>query len=273
MRLVAILAAYNEERVIEACVRNLIRQGAEVYLIDNESTDRTVDLARRALGSALVGVETMPRAGVFSLRRQLDRKERIADRLDAHWIMHVDADEVHVPPPGYPTLREAFATVEEMGFNAVNFQEFTFIPTREAPDHDHPDYLSTMRWYYPFLPVYPNAVRAWKRQAGPVDLASTGGHRLRFPGLRLFPDSFSMRHYLYLSVQHAVTKYVDRVYDPEEVTAGWHRVRARLRPEMFRLPSQDELRTYVSDDQLDASNPRVRHYFAEALAGAGGASP
>lgn len=271
MRLVAILATYNEEPFIEACVRNLTRQGAAIYLIDNESTDRTVDLARRALGSALVGVETMPRAGVFSLRRQLDRKEVMADRLGADWIMHVDADEVHVPPPGYPTLLEALAAVEERGFNAVNFQEFTFIPTREAPDHDHPDYLRTMRWYYPFLPTYPNAVRAWKSQAGPVDLASTGGHRVQFPGLRLFPDSFRMRHYLYLSVPHAVRKYVRRIYDPEEVAAGWHRVRARLHPESFRLPSQAELRTYVSDDELDASNPRVRHHFADALAHAGGA--
>jgi glycosyltransferase involved in cell wall biosynthesis len=269
MRIVAILATYNEERFIEACVGNLRRQGVEVYLIDNESTDRTVDLARQALGNSLLRVESMPRAGVFSLKRQLAWKERVANQLDTDWVMHVDADEVHLPPPDHPTLRGAFGAVEKRGFNAVNFQEFTFVPTREAPDHDHPNYLSTMRWYYPFLPMYPNAVRAWKGQRGSVDLVSTAGHRVQFPGLRLSPDSFPMRHYLYLSVPHAVRKYVGRVYDPEEVAAGWHRVRARLRPEAFRLPGRDDLRTYVSDDQLDASNPRVRHYFADALTRAG----
>jgi Glycosyl transferase family 2 len=240
-----------------------MRQGAYVYLIDNESTDRTLHLARQVLGSALLGIDTMPRAGVFSLKHQLACKERLANQLDADWIMHVDADELHVPPSGYSTLSEAFGAVDKRGFNAVNFQEFTFVPTREAPDHDHPDYLRTMRWYYPFLPTYPHAVRAWKAQPGPVDLVSTAGHRVQFPGLRLFPDSFPMRHYPYLSVPHAVRKYLGRIYDPEEVALGWHRIRARLRPEAFQLPGQDDLRVYGSDDELDARNPRVRHYFAE----------
>ncbi len=272
MRVIAVLATYNEERFIEACVGNLLQQGLEVYLIDNESTDRTVELAERRLGRALAGMETMPRAGVYRWRRLLECKEKVAARLDADWFVHVDADEIHVPPRSYRTLHEAFAAVDQAGFNAVNFQEFTFVPTRESPDHDHAGYLRTMRWYYPFLPAHPHAVRAWKRQVGPVDLASTGGHRVQFPGLRLFPESFRMRHYLYLSVAHAERKYVGRVYDADDLAAGWHRIRARLRPGMFPLPCQDELRTYVGDDQLDATSPRVRHYFAEALAAAADAS-
>ena len=70
-----------------------------------------------------------------------------------------------------------------------------------------------------------------------------------------------MRHYLFLSKSHAVRKYVERRYDPAEVAAGWHRARAALRAESITLPSQDDLRDFVSDDQLDASNPRTRHYL------------
>jgi hypothetical protein len=36
------------------------------------------------------------------------------------------------------------------GYNAVDFSELAFVPTRESPDHDHPDYRRTMRWYYAF---------------------------------------------------------------------------------------------------------------------------
>src|SRR5581483_11030180 len=72
-----------------------------------------------------------------------------------------------------------------------------------------------------------------------------------------------MRHYHFLSVPHAARKYVLRHYDPAEVRRGWHGWRAGFNPEMIRLPSQAELRTYISDDQLDASKPRVHHYFSE----------
>jgi hypothetical protein len=60
---------------------------------------------------------------------------------------------------------------------------------------------------------------------------------------------------------------VDRRYDPAEVETGWHGWRAKLKPEMIKLPSQTELRPYLSDDELDPSNPRTVHYLEE-LAGA-----
>jgi len=68
-----------------------------------------------------------------------------------------------------------------------------------------------------------------------------------------------MRHYLYLSAEHAVSKYVERAYDPGEVQSGWHRRRAALRAEDITLLSQTELRETHSDDDLDASDPRSAH--------------
>jgi glycosyltransferase involved in cell wall biosynthesis len=263
MRIVAILATYNEERFIGACLENLFRQGVEVYLCDNESTDQTVPIAESYQGRGLIGIETIPRVGVFNLRQQLERKERLAVTLEADWFMHVDADEIHLPPRSDRTLAQAFTEVEAQGYNAVNFNEFTFIPTRESPDHDHPNFQETMRWYYPFLPSYPHLLRAWKRQPVPVEQAWSGGHQVRFPGLRMVPQSFTMRHYLFLSVPHAIRKYVNKSYDPAEVEGGWHGWRTKLKPEMIELPAQSELRTYVSDDQLDPSNPRTQHYLDE----------
>jgi Glycosyl transferase family 2 len=265
-RVVALLATYNEERFIAGCLEHLFQQQVDVYLIDNCSTDRTVPIARRYLGRGLIGVETFPRPGMYSWRPILERKEQLASTLDADWFMHVDADEIRLPPRSDDTLAQAFAEVEGQGYNAVNFQEFTFVPTREAPDHDHPDFRKTMRWYYPFLPSpVPNRVNAWKRPPDPVELAWSGGHQVRFEGLRVLPQSFRMRHYLFLSVPHAVRKYVEERYDPAEVEAGWHRLRAKLRPEMIRLPAEAELRPYLSDNELDPSNPRAQHYlFDEA---------
>lgn len=263
MRAVAIVATYNEERFIAGCLEHLFRQGVEVYLIDNSSSDRTLSIAERYLGRGLIGFETLPRAGAFCLRQQLQRKEQLAATLEADWFMHVDADEIHLPPRSDRTLAQSFATVEAGGYNAVNFQEFTFIPTQEAPDHDHPEFQKSMRYYYPFLPFSPHLVRAWKRQPEAVNLRASGGHQVQFSGLRLYPESFGMRHYPLLSVQHFAEKYAARRYDPAEAGSGWHSWRTSLRPGVIRLPSQSELRPYHSDDQLDPANPRTDHYLAE----------
>ena len=97
MRVIAILATYNEERFVAGCLENLIGQGLQVYLVDNDSTDRTVAIAERYAGRGLIGIETLPRAGLFSLRQQCARKETLAATLDADWFIHVDADQIILP--------------------------------------------------------------------------------------------------------------------------------------------------------------------------------
>ena len=231
MRVVAILAAYNEERFIAGCLEHLIEQGVDVYLLDNSSTDQTVKIASRYLGRGLIGIEDFPRAGQYSWRPILERKEQLAASLDADWFMHVDADEIHLPPRSGVTLTQALGEAESQGYNVVNFLEFTFVPVEESPDHDHPNFQKTMRWYYPYLPFSLHLLRAWKGQEKLDGFKQSGGHQINFAGARIYPKSFPMRHYLFLSVAHAIEKYVQKRYDPLEVAAGWHVSRVKLRPE------------------------------------------
>jgi hypothetical protein len=62
-----------------------------------------------------------------------------------------------------------------------------------------------------------------------------------------------------LSAAHAVSKYVEREYDPGEVESGWHRRRAALRAGDVTLLSQAVLRETQSDDDLDPSDPWSTH--------------
>jgi len=259
MRVIAILAAYNEERFIEACLRNLIQQGIDVYLIDNESTDGTVAVAERYLDHGLIWIESMPNHEVFRWKSILQRKTRLAAELDADWFMHVDADEIRLPSSSDTTLLQEIKKADQEGYNAINFFEFAFVPTQESPDHDHPDFEKTMRWYYPFQPVYPHRLNLWKKQKNPVDLVSSGGHAVCFPGLEMNPISCPMRHYLFLSRDHAIRKYVLRRYDPAEIAAGWNRARVGLTSSAIRLQPESELRYYTCDDELDSSNPVTKH--------------
>ena len=145
MNVLAILAVYNEERFIAGSIEHLASQGVGVHVIDNGSTDRTLGIAERYFGEGVVAIETLPRDGVYRWEEILRRKSEIAAATDAEWVMHVDADEIHLPPAGDRTLAEAFRRVEGEGFNAVDFQEFTFLPTAEEPDHDHPRFRESGR--------------------------------------------------------------------------------------------------------------------------------
>jgi glycosyltransferase involved in cell wall biosynthesis len=110
LRIVAILATYNEERFIAGCLDHLLSQGVEAYVCDNDSTDATVAIASRYLGAGVRGIERLPRDGTFRWRRILERKEELAAELDADWFIHLDADEIPLPPPRFGTLAEAFGT-------------------------------------------------------------------------------------------------------------------------------------------------------------------
>jgi glycosyltransferase involved in cell wall biosynthesis len=257
-RVVAIIAAFNEERFIGGCLEHLFANGVEAYLCDNESTDRTVEIAAGHLGRGLRGIETLPRDGTYRWRQILARKEQLAAELTADWFLHLDADEIPQSPHPGQTLAEAFAEADAAGYDAVEFRELTFVATREAPDHDHPEFRRTMRWYYPFAPRPLHLVRAWRRQPR-VDLVSTGGHQASFRHRRIWPQALLLRHYLILSPEHMLRKYVLRRYDAGEVRKGWHGWRARLTADGIRLPSQAELRFTATDADLDPSSPRGRH--------------
>src|SRR5689334_12709713 len=59
-RVIAIIAAFNEGDMVSAVIGHLVKNGIEVYLIDNHSTDDTVEQARTWLGRGLINIETFP---------------------------------------------------------------------------------------------------------------------------------------------------------------------------------------------------------------------
>lgn len=257
------LQVYNEERFMVPCLEHLREHGIDAYVIDNESEDRTRELAERYLDNGVVGIETLPREGCFALRAQCQRQEELAADLDADWLIHYDADEFRGTPQRGQSMSEAIREADEAGFNAINFLEFTFVPTHEHSDHDHPRFRETMRWYYPFLPVFPHRMNAWKRQDGPVELAFSAGHQVRFPGLKMSPRSLYLRHYLYLSRGHALEKFVRRSFAEDEVKDGWFGFRAHISADMIQFPSESQLRVAGPDYLLDPSDPLKRHLLED----------
>ena len=84
MRIVALLAVHDEERFIGGCIEHLAGQGVEAYLLDNDSTDGTVEIAERHLGHGLIGIEASRGTGLSlapDSRPQVRPRRRARRRL------------------------------------------------------------------------------------------------------------------------------------------------------------------------------------------------
>ena len=232
-RVIAIVAVHNEGDVIRHSIGDLIRQGVEVYLIDNCSTDNTVEEASVWLDKGLIHIERFPDDAGYpkELRHQyawkeiLKRKEELAATLRADWFIHHDADEFRESPwPGL-TLKEGIRVADSMGYNALQFAVFNFKPTDDSfpPGADVREHLK----YYLPLPEHAShaQVKAWKNLGSRPAIAESGGHDIRFEGRRIFPTRFLLRHYPVRSQRHGVKKvFEDRKgrFSGTEREHGWH---------------------------------------------------
>lgn len=262
MRIVALLTVRNEALYLERCLEHLFAQGIETCVIDNESTDNTLDIARKYLSRGVFRIETQPYPGYFDLVAQLRLKEKLCREINAAWFIHHDADEIREAPVPFKSLYEGIMKADQEGYNAINFDEFVFLPTADAESFEGSDYVEAMRHYYFFEPAPLRRVNAWKNNGQAVDLVSSGGHRANFDGRKIYPDNFILRHYIALSRAHAIAKYgTERIYSRAEVEQrGWHRARADANIEAMHFPSPGELH-HVGDGRWNKSNSWTIHSF------------
>jgi hypothetical protein len=226
---VALIAAHNEADIIEQVVEDLIRQGISVYLMDDSSDDGTVALIQPYLNRGVIAIEHLAETiGVtasdgFQWHRILERKAALAQTLDADWFIHHDADEFRESPWFDEPLRDAIRRVDLLGYNAIDSSRFDFWPTND--DYRPGDDVRTAMPFYSEPAEYNRLqVRCWKKTPQPVDLASTGGHEVTFPGRSVFPIRFILRHYAIRGQQHGQRKIANRRarFLPAERERGWH---------------------------------------------------
>lgn len=230
IRIVAIIAAHNEADVIGHVVRDLVDQRIDVYLLDDRSTDGTVAAVEAYRGRGVIAVEQLgetfgePAHNEFEWERILVRKAQVACELDADWFIHHDADEFRESPWRPLTFRDGVSRVDALGYNAIDFQSYDFWPIhdRYAAGRDVRDVFTH---YSPAAPYDRVQIRCWKKTAHAVDLASSGGHDARFPGRRVFPVRFILRHYPIRSQaqgERKVFRERQQQFAAGERARGWH---------------------------------------------------
>jgi glycosyltransferase involved in cell wall biosynthesis len=264
MRIVALLAVRNEELYLARCLRHLFAQGVEVCVIDNDSTDRTRQIAEGFFGRGVFRIEKLPFYGYFDLLAQLRAKEQLAHDIDADWFIHHDADEIREAPAPFKTLRDAINAADAEGYTAIDFDEFVFLPTALDENFENTNYVERIRFYYFFAPRPRHRVNAWKKTDTKVNLMETAGHEVQFEGRWLSPIPFTLRHYIILSAAHARKKYgTERVYSKYEVEElGWHRTRTPWTEGEVKLPPCSALKQLDATGLFDRSDPRPVHLFS-----------
>ena len=260
LRIVALLAIRNEELFLERCLEHLYQNGVFTYIIDNESTDNSAKIADKFTKRGVIGIETLPYKGSFDLAGQLEFKQCLTKRLDADWFIHHDADEIRYAPSSFATLHDGILHADHEGYNAVNFNEFVFVPTSKEEVFEGTDYVQKMKYYYFFAPKPLRRINAWKNTGNDIDLVSWGGHAINFPGMNIYPENFILRHYLALSYKHACRKYGNTSqYKTSEIQRGWFSARSNFKKEVCNFPTPSQLKKTCNNVDLDTSDPWKNH--------------
>lgn len=200
--ILAILPSFNEGDVITHVLDAFIADGIPVYVLDNGSTDDTVERATELLGQGVVYVERFPensgateRATHKSMRTDVLRRiEEIALERAPDWVIVANADEFRESPWPGVSLAEGIAIADGLGYNALNHEPFDFHP---AADDFVPggDVREALRHYEPGADVDASQITTWRNPGARVSLAVNGGTSVEFPGRRVFPIPFLLRRY------------------------------------------------------------------------------
>jgi hypothetical protein len=217
---VAIMKTYNEADIIAPVLHHLISGGIKVYLIDNWSTDATVEIARSFLGRGLIQIEQFPpegRDGTYHWNPMLQRTEEVALELNANWYIHHDADEYRESPWENLNLRDGLYHADQCGFNAVDFTLVNFQPVDDnfVSGSDFVSYFPY--WEFGRRVGHFQQIKAWKNTGQRVNLTDTNGHLVSFHGRRVYPYKFLLRHYTFRTQEQAYRKmHQERIKHPTE---------------------------------------------------------
>jgi hypothetical protein len=266
-RVVAFMAAYNEEDIIVQSIKKWTDQGVSVRVLENWSTDSTYELAKSLEGQLPVTVERFPQAGpsaYFDWGAMLQRIEALSKQIEADWFVRRGADEVLVSPWPGVSYKDALYLVDQAGFNCVDHTIVEFHPVDDEfqTGMDHEAYF---RHFDLKNLSHQRQRKAWKNSGQSISTVASAGHDVRFDGRRVYPFRFLLKHYSFRSQRHGERKvFRERKtrWNPIERAKGWH----------VHYDSIDAGHKFVqsaSEKEVFDEEPFNKTYLVERLSGLG----
>ena len=122
-------------------------QGVEVHVFDNWSTDGSWELIEELmnLGKVQHAVRFPDKIiDEYQWKLQLEKTAEYSEKLDVNWVMHHDADEIRCSPWSGVSLKDAFAQVDNLGYNAIDFTviDFRFLTRQSEVSNNYQNNLN-----------------------------------------------------------------------------------------------------------------------------------
>lgn len=266
LKILAIIAVFNEIDFIEKSIIHFIDNGVDVHILDNWSTDGSYEVVQNlAKNNKGLTYERFPEEAQteFFFKNILTRKQQIAKEGKYDWYFHSDSDEIRTSPWKDKTLNQAISIVDILGFNAVDFTVIDFRPTKDGYSlKQNPEEFFT-HFEFGKRPGHFIQVKCWKGNPE-VDLIEKAGHNATFNGRKIFPLKFLLKHYPLRSTEQAQTKlFKDRIPRVERIMKenGWH----------THYKMQGEIENFIWDknELLEFDEEFYSKYIIERLTGVG----
>jgi len=210
MKVVGMLSVFNDEDIIEEVIEHMISQGLELVILDNGSTDRTLQLCEKFLDKGLLKLEQYKTA-TFPWSIILRKLYDMAIFESPDWIVRSDSDQFLESGMNGVTLTKGITQADAEGFNIIQFDRFDFFMTDD--NNESAKSIKEKLTYYSFQNDF--AYRAWKYVSGiHVSGLGFGGHCPIFPegGLyKIYPKKFVLRNYQLRSKEQAKRKIEERL--------------------------------------------------------------
>ena len=214
-RIICIISTYNDADIIAGIIEENIKQGFQIYIIDNWSSDGTWEIIEDLNSSTdnIIGIERFPAEGrseSYDWHAILNRKSQIGAQFPGNWIFHQDSDEVTISLFNDISVIDFLDFVEEKNCNVVCLRMLDFRPTDHSFTTGNPVRHFT---HYEFSkdPSYLVQEKIWLQyDSEAVDLASSGGHRVTFPKKRIYSIKLPRLHYSIRSISQLKGKILDR---------------------------------------------------------------
>jgi len=254
-----IVCTHNAQHYIKTFLEYYFNHGIDIYLIDNESTDYTLSIAKNYLNKNNLFIDTYKFTENFELYNILEFKEIIAKKSDYSWFIHLDIDEI-LEAEKFQNLNQVICKVDRLGYNCINFNEFVFIPESKNLSYINQNYYNKMRLYYFFEPAQNRLNRAWKK-IDLFDLKSSGGHNVKFNNKKIYPQNFHLRHYICLSYEHLLTKYKYRKFNQDEINKGWHLKRLNIKKNNIYNFKINSNFFFTNENKSLITNSPIKNHF------------
>ena len=222
MKIIALMATYNEADIVQQSVSYMIAQGIPLIILDS-STDGSSEILSEFLGKGLLAIDKSP-SGNFELEKILERLWEDVSKENPDWIVLCDADEFLEPPCKGMSLKEAIEFEAREGYNMIQFNNFEFLLTRLDQHSRETDVRRRLRYYTWYDDMRFNAFKFYPG----TKIGEGGGHFPTFPldiEVKISPNKFILRHYRFRSYEQGLKKVFDERlprYSQEEVSKGWH---------------------------------------------------